>query len=184
LCSASEIVGKFPRVNYETTGQVVRSGKNYGYGTGALSWFVASAAVVLAVTGIAKVWSALGNVKLLTVVDPIVGIPFKHLMLGVGVVELVIAGICLFSNRHALSVMLVAWLSTNFLVYRVGLWWMGWKKPCGCLGNLTDALGITPQTADRISMVLLAYLLIGSGLVLLWQWRQRRAGCSAARPRA
>jgi hypothetical protein len=58
-------------------------------------------------------------------------------------------------------------------MYRLGLWWMDWKKPCSCLGNLTDALHISPQTADNITKVLLAYLLIGSYGLLLWQWKQR-----------
>ena len=51
---------------------------------------------------------------------------------------------------------------------------MGWHKPCGCLGNLTDALGISPETADTVAKVLLAYLLIGSYALLVWEWRKHR----------
>jgi hypothetical protein len=43
-------------------------------------WFAVSAGAILAITGIAKVWSALGNSKMLSVVDPIIGIKFGHLM--------------------------------------------------------------------------------------------------------
>jgi hypothetical protein len=90
------------------------------------------------------------------------------------VAEIVIAAICFFSKWQTLALGLVAWMSTNFLVYRLGLWWMNWKKPCSCLGNLTDALHISPQTADNIMKVLLAYLLIGSYGLLIWQWQKRR----------
>lgn len=133
-------------------------------------WFALSAGMILVVTGIAKVWSGLGDSKFLAVVDPIIGIKFGRLMLAVGVAEIGIALVCFFSKRQTLALGLVAWMSTNFIVYRLGLWWMDWKKPCSCLGNLTDALHISPQTADNIMKVLLAYLLIGSYGLLIWQW--------------
>jgi hypothetical protein len=134
-----------------------------------------SAGVVFGLTSFAKLWTSFGDVKLLAVADPIVGVSFKHLMLVVAIAELAIAGVCLFTKAHRMATMLVAWIATNFLVYRIGLWWMGWKKPCGCLGNLTDDLHISPHTADIIIKVLLAYLLIGSYGLLIWEWRGRRA---------
>ena len=143
-------------------------------------WFILSAGAILAITGIAKVWSGLGNSKFLAVVDPIIGIKFGTLMLVVGVAEIVIAGVCFFRKRQTLALGLVAWMSTNFVVYRLGLWWMDWKKPCSCLGNLTDALHISPQTADNIMKVLLAYLLIGSYGLLIWQWKLKRSDGKSA----
>ena len=137
--------------------------------------FILSAGAILAITGIAKIWSGLGNSKLLAVVDPIIGIKFGTLMLLVGVAEIAIALVCFFSKRQTLALGLVAWMSTNFVVYRLGLWWMDWKKPCSCLGNFTDALHISPQTADNIMKVLLAYLLIGSFGLLFWRANHDRS---------
>lgn len=137
-------------------------------GRSAANWFLPSAAVVLALTGLAKVWSTFGSVKLLAVVEPIVGIPFRWMLLAVGVVELVVAGICFFSRNQRLATLLVAWLATNFLVYRLGLWWMDWRHPCGCMGNLAGVLHLSDQTADSIMKVVLAYLLLGSYGLLLW----------------
>jgi len=136
--------------------------------------FVISAGLILGLTGLAKLWTAFGNAKLLAIADPIIGIQFRNLMLAVGAMELVIAAVCLFTKANRLATILVAWMATNFLVYRIGLWWMGWKKPCGCLGNLTDALHIPPHTADVAIKVLLAYLLVGSYGLLIWQWRSGR----------
>jgi hypothetical protein len=146
---------------------VLKQGKDNSF----LKWFVLSAGAILGITGIAKAWSTLGSTKLLGVIDPILGMKFGHLMLAVGVAEIVIALVCFFSKRQALALGLVAWISSNFVVYRLGLWWMHWHRPCNCLGNLTDALHISPQTADNIMKVLLAYLLIGSYGLLLWRWR-------------
>ena len=115
------------------------------------NWFVSGAGTVLAFTGIAKVWSTFGSVRLLVVADPIAGIPFRWLLLAVGIVELVTAGVCFFSRNQRLATLLVAWLATNFLVYRLGLWWMGWHRPCGCMGSLTRALHLSEQGAPEKS---------------------------------
>ena len=140
------------------------------------NWFILSAGVVLVTTGVAKVWSGLGHSKFLAVADPIIGIQFGHLMLVVGVAEIVIALICFLSKRPTLALGLVTWLATIFVLYRLGLWWTDWHRPCACLGNLTDALHISPQSADNIMKAILAYLLIGSYGLLIWQWR--RSGIS------
>ena len=141
-------------------------------------WFTLGAGVIMAVTGIAKVWSGLGNSKFLAVIDPIFGIKFGQLMLVVGAAEIVIAAICFFSKRQTLALGLVGWISTSFVIYRLGLWWIDWHRPCSCLGNLTDALHISPQTADNIMKVLLAYLLIGSYGLLISQWKKQCAETS------
>lgn len=119
-------------------------------------------------------WSGFGTAKLLVVADPILGIQFRHLMLVVGMVEIVVALLCFFSKGQKLVMGLVAWLATNFVVYRIGLWWVGYNKPCSCLGNLTDALHIPPETADTAMKTILAYLLLGSYASLFWLWQQKR----------
>src|SRR5689334_2593280 len=85
--------------------------------------FVPITGAILTLTGVAKIWGGLGDSKLLAVVDPIVGIRFGHLMLAVGLAEIVIAVVCFLSKRQMLPLCLVAWVSSNFLVYRLGLWW-------------------------------------------------------------
>jgi len=154
---------------------------HYRCGHVCMFWVIRSAVVLLAIAGLAKVWSAIGRSKVLTVVDPVTGLQFGHLMLAVGLLELAIAGVCLFGKAQKLSLALIAWLATNFVVYRLGLWWMGWHKPCSCLGNLTDALHLSPTAADNLMKVILAYLLLGSYGALLSNWRsgQPTKGCKS-----
>ena len=141
-------------------------------------WLVFSFGVILFITGVAKIWSSFGNSKFLATPDPIIGIPFSSLMLAAGLLELGIAFVCWWcscrTKKHQLAAFLVAWLSTTFLGYRWGMWWMHWKRPCNCLGNLTDALHIPPKTADTAVKIILAYLLLGSYVTLFWFWRQRK----------
>lgn len=136
--------------------------------------FALSAGLILGLTGIAKLWSAFGSARLLAVADPIVGISFKQLMLAVGVAELAIAVACLYSKTHRLASVLVVCMATSCAVYRFGLVWVGWHRPCSCMGALTDALHISPQAADNIMKAALAYLLIGSYGLLFWEWRKAR----------
>ena len=91
--------------------------------------------------------------------------------------EIVVATLCFLGRSRGLALALVAYLSTNFLFYRVGLWWIGWKQPCGCMGSLTDALHIKAQTADHIALVLLLYMLAASCGVLFVEWWRTRS-CS------
>jgi hypothetical protein len=138
--------------------------------------FIVSAGVILSVTGIAKIWSSLGQARILVVPDPFIGIELGHLLSLVGAAEVAIALTCFFSKRELLSIVSVAWLATGFVVYRLGLLWIGWQRPCSCLGNLTDALNISPQKADAAMKIILAYLLLGSYATLFWLWRRKRKG--------
>lgn len=148
---------------------------------GAKSWrrfvillFVYSAGAVLLVTAAAKLVSAHGTARILENEDPILKISFRRLFELVGTLELIISLICFIPKWLGLRVGLVAWLATSFLVYRIGLKWVGYTKPCSCLGNLTDALHIPPETADKMMRTVLGYLLIGSYVAMLLLWVQNR----------
>jgi hypothetical protein len=138
--------------------------------------FTAISGIMLAATGLAKVLSSLGGAKVLAMADPITGLSFAPLMLLVGGLEVVVAGVCIVGRSPKVSLALIAWLATNFVAYRFGLWWIGWKKPCGCLGSLTDALHLSPEAADNLMKIVLAYLLIGSYVLLIRNWRRARPG--------
>jgi hypothetical protein len=56
-----------------------------------IALFVKSAGVVLGLTGLAKAFSAIGAARALDAIDPLIGIPFRLLLLAVGLIELCIA---------------------------------------------------------------------------------------------
>jgi hypothetical protein len=134
--------------------------------------FILSAGCILLVTGLAKIISASGKAEILNFNDPLFGMSFRHLMLLIGVVELVISTICFLSKSVRLQAGLLALLATNFLAYRIGLLCVGYHRPCSCMGNLTDALHISPQIADLMIKIVLVYLLIGSYGTLFWTWKK------------
>jgi len=131
-----------------------------------LRWFIISAGVVYLITGLAKLLSALGESKILILPDPIFSISYRHLMLIASGFELIVSGFCFFSRTSGLQVKMVAWLATTLLAYRLNLWATNWQAPCSCMGNLTDAIHISPQVADLTMKIVLAYLLVGSWFML------------------
>jgi len=123
--------------------------------------FVTSAGVILAITGVAKVASGFGGSLVLEYPEPISGTPIRYVFWILGAFELCIASVCFLGKRLLPKVQLLTWLSTNFLVYRLGLNWLG-HKPCSCLGNATEALHIPAQLADTGMVIVLGYLILGS----------------------
>src|SRR5437868_6530567 len=104
------------------------------------SYFLLVAGLILAITGISKIVSVFGSQLMLLQLDPLFGISFRHLLLLTGIVELAIASLCLLTKKFQLNTLLIAWISTSFVMYRAGLWAINWRRPCHCLGSLTDAL--------------------------------------------
>ena len=107
------------------------------------------------ISAIAKFVSAAGNARVLGYLDPILALPFRDMFKVAGAAEMAVAAVCFFGKRIALQASLVAWLATTFLIYRIGLTWIGYHKPCPCLGNLTDAIDVSPQVADYVMKAVL-----------------------------
>jgi hypothetical protein len=133
------------------------------------------AGAALALTGLAKVASALGASRVLEAPDPLLGVSFRKLLLLAGGAELLIASLCFSKTKRRLGMLLLAWFATELVVYRLGLWLTGWHQGCRCLGTLTDMLHVPPGLVDNIMRVILACLLLGSYAALLAEWRERRA---------
>jgi hypothetical protein len=123
--------------------------------------FVVSSGCIFLVTSLAKIISALGRANILNFGDPIFGISFRHVMLIMGIWELVISAICLFANNRKLQLFTISWLASCFLVYRFGLWFVGWTRPCPCLGGFYDAIHVSSGLANLINKSIIFYLLVG-----------------------
>lgn len=106
----------------------------------------------------------------LLVFDPLLGIPFRYSTLTVGGLELLVGLVCLFGKEAGLQVGLIAWLITNFAVYRVGLFWQGCHTLWGSLNNPLDTLYLLSGATNQGFYIILASLLLGSYVALIWLW--------------
>lgn len=143
----------------------------------AIRFFIYSSGILLLVTAMAKIVSSLGDASILQTPEPVSGYTFRRIFQVVGAVEFVLGIICLMSRHIWLQISLVAWLASSFVIYRLGLIWIGYHRPCNCLGNLTDALQISPVAADHIVKLILLYLLVGSYVALWSLWRMPKPFC-------
>ena len=134
--------------------------------------YVGSVQIILIFTAFAKLFSAFGNVKILAVMDPSLGISNRNLFIIAAVFELLVVACVHFCRNMRTQCLLILWLCYALIVYRISIWCEGVSKPCPCLGNLTDAIHIPSQTADMAMKIILAYMLVGSYATLFWLWRQ------------
>jgi len=122
----------------------------------------------------AKLVSSFGHDRVLESHDPVFNISYRNVFWVVGALELGISLIGLVCEKNNLRVALLAWISTSFLIYRIGMPLVGYNKPCPCLGNLTGIIHISSQTADIAMKIILTYLLVGSYATLFLLWRQHK----------
>jgi hypothetical protein len=122
---------------------------------------------ILLLTGAAKLWSVISKEPVLESVDPVFGLTLRELFTYAGVIEAMVGLHCLLSVRLQRSAALVFWLSGVFVLYRIGLSWLGSDEPCGCLGALSFRWGLTPAGVDTVMKIVLGCMVSGSGAVLL-----------------
>jgi hypothetical protein len=94
-------------------------------------------------------------------------------MLLAAALEIVVVVLVLRARDIVRKAALLLWIGSVFLVYRMGLWWVGFEGSCRCLGNMGDVFGISPENADWIAKGILVYLVVGSAAILLWHPRHR-----------
>jgi len=131
-----------------------------------------AAALLLAMASALFLINLTGPVHLVQPHDPIFAISLRHMFWIIGGIAVLAAWLCLFSERPAQPTAWVAWLATNFLIYRIGLYWNGCHDLTGFLGSFSYAFGIPAKAANMLADLVFAYLLIGSCAALFWQWRQ------------
>lgn len=132
--------------------------------------FIKIAGALLFFTSLAKLLTAFAGHKLVYLHDPVLGLEFRFELMALGIIELLVACLCLFSDRIVMQLCFIAWLATNFLIYRFGLWWVGGIHACPCLGNFADAVHISQETANNITHWILIYLFLVSYGSLFLKW--------------
>jgi hypothetical protein len=134
--------------------------------------FLRSAGILLLLTAWAKLFTVFSGERILKLHDPILGFRFNYEFAALAAVEIALAYVCLFTRRDNLKLGLIAWLTTNFAIYRVGLWSIG-IHACPCLGNFPDALHLSKTAANAITISILIYLLAGSYILIFRKCSQK-----------
>ena len=147
--------------------------------------FIGSAVLLLAITALAKIFAATGEAQILGQPDPLLGlISMRQSMVLAAALEIVVVVLVWRAPNVLRRAGLLLWIGSVFLVYRIGLWWVGLEGSCRCLGNMGDAFGISAETADWIAKGILKFvtnLPSTARLTSLWFERQLRLGANLHR---
>lgn len=131
--------------------------------------FIYSAGAILLVAALERFLIATGNAQhVLSQPDPILGIPLRYAVVIVGVLELIVAVICLFGRQVGTRIGWLVWFSTNFIIFRVGLIWEHSQPQGACWGTLTDPLNLSSGTTRLVMKLVPIYLVLGSFAALIW----------------
>lgn len=127
-----------------------------------LKLFHGAAISLLFITGTAKLALVFDQSAYLAVKNGVFDILSNRVVfLTVGLLELIIASICLKETSRGRRSALIGWLGLMFLLYRVVLHFLGFKGRCHCFGSLGAAFGIGPEAENWIGWLSILFLLGG-----------------------
>ena len=122
--------------------------------------------VILVITGGAKIMSVSGDAKILFELDPVIGVSYRLIMIITGIIEIPAGVVIVVYRKQFWTSLLLLWLSSNILTYRIMFWYANPPEPCPCLGNILDYLKMDIDSS-RVSMIILIIMLSGSVMGIL-----------------
>jgi hypothetical protein len=134
--------------------------------------------LVLGATALLKIYGALQTDGYTRTVDPFFHfLTYRQLSVGAGVAELAVVLTLAAPLSIKSKARCVAWLSSIFLLYHLGLLLVDAKAVmCPCLGSLGAHLGVRPSNLARASLLLAVYLFGTSSFVWVAAGTSKRRG--------
>jgi hypothetical protein len=141
-----------------------------------IALFIYSCALVLLIAAAAKLVSVFGDERILDEADPLLQVANRWVYSAAGLVELAVVWWLMWGGKKTSEkLMVLAWLGTVFALYRFGLFWFKFDKPCSCMGNAFSWAGLGSETMDAIAFGLFLYLAIGAYFFGIIEWQRGRS---------
>jgi|ERR1043166_62820 hypothetical protein len=137
-------------------------------------WYVYASGLLLVVVGLVMVLTASERLKILQEPDVLFGAQNRIVLALAGLLHVALVG-CLLATRSLLTrAALLLWLGINHVVYRLGLIWMHVAAPAPLLRAMGLKLEAQATALNTCWTWLIGYLVAGSVLVALSEWRRLR----------
>jgi hypothetical protein len=133
------------------------------------------AALLLCLAGAAKVYSFLVEPMWASKrPDPVLAVVSQdRLLFAAGLLELAGGVLVAFGRMSARSKgVLLLWVASLILLYRLGLWMVGTVEPCHCMGVMPRLLRLRASSVDAIMLSVAMFVWI-AGLAALFPSRGR-----------
>lgn len=130
------------------------------------SWYVISVALILLTAGMAKSIGIQQSAAFLSKPNSIITFfTNRHLFWGISILEIGL-GALLLVRVLTLSqkIKTIVWISSQFAIYRIGLWLISEPEPCKCFGDVFRWIGASDDFVRAVTIVSLMYMLIPSGI--------------------
>ena len=130
------------------------------------SWYVISVALILLTAGVAKSIGIQQSAAFLSKPNSIITFfTNRHLFWGISILEIGL-GALLLVRVLTLSqkIKTIVWISSQFAIYRIGLWLISEPEPCKCFGDVFRWIGASDDFIRAVTIVSLLYMLIPSGV--------------------
>lgn len=126
--------------------------------------------------------SLVGNVGKLIIQpsDPIFGVSSRYLFWVLAGFELAAAVICLFGNSRSFQNLVVFWLTSNLLIYRLFLFYSGVKTIRAYYDTMAYSFGVSASALNILFGTGIIFLWLGSGLSLFLLRKESKREASAA----
>lgn len=138
-----------------------------------LKFFFVSTALALFLTAVAKLYSATGTAKILSISDPLFHLNNGTLMSGLGLLEAAVAVYLLLGRDQLMRAAVLLWLSSNFIMYRLAIDLLG-VKMCPCLGTLASNLPLSKAQVENSLAAFVLYWFLGSAFILWSEWLKQQ----------
>jgi hypothetical protein len=133
-----------------------------------------SVAWILYCLAVIKMLSAIGSLRILEIPDPLLGVSNRSALVGVALVEFFVAGVVTGHHSDRVRALVLFWLSSMFVIYRVFSWLLDPGKPCACLGFVGSWLGLPQSVITCIALGINVYFLTVALAILMREAVVRR----------
>ncbi len=140
------------------------------------------AGLILLLTGILKLLAVMDLPKLQVARDPVFAtFTESAVLIGAASLEIASSAITMWRPSSWQAALALSFTAGSFVCYHVGLWIVGYKGGCLCLGRpMTFTSLFRGLHGDTVALGLLAYLIVVAGFALRSSWRgaDRAVGAS------
>jgi hypothetical protein len=143
-----------------------------------VAWFFVVTLGILLIIGMAKLATPFLKPGYPGGWDMVLGMKMNSLMVALGLLECALALWCAWVSSLRFAAIGLLWFAGNWWVYRIGQLSMGQRQSLPAAGALGDFLGIREVTSDRLMMLFMLNVAVGSAVIL---WRQKQLE-NAAKP--
>jgi len=114
----------------------------------------------------------LENERLLQQTDLVFGVSGQAVLLLAAGYYFLVGVFLLVASEPVVKALLMVWLTSIYLSYRLGLGWLAHTKPCALITLMAHKMGVIPKSADHLMAVLfLGCLFLGSAMLIMERQR-------------